>query len=114
MVSVTGDLAGISLNTNDDTNKAIGYQQTALDALGQEGNKKARRTGLLLGLLDHVGRSETKLWCPEEDSNLHSLRNTDLNRARLPIPPSGQRAADLSGREPAVNAHFNPKCDCES
>jgi hypothetical protein len=29
-------------------------------------------------------------WCPEEDSNLHTLRHTDLNRARLPIPPSGQ------------------------
>ena len=30
------------------------------------------------------------IWCPEEDSNLHTLRHTDLNRARLPIPPSGQ------------------------
>ena len=29
------------------------------------------------------------IWCPEEDSNLHTLRHTDLNRARLPIPPSG-------------------------
>ena len=29
------------------------------------------------------------VWCPEEDSNLHTLRHTDLNRARLPIPPSG-------------------------
>ena len=39
-------------------------------------------------------RSYKKIkWCPEEDSNLHSLRNTDLNRARLPIPPSGQRAS---------------------
>ncbi len=28
-------------------------------------------------------------WCPEEDSNLHTLRHTDLNRARLPIPPPG-------------------------
>jgi ribonuclease R len=28
-------------------------------------------------------------WCPEEDSNLHTFRHTDLNRARLPIPPSG-------------------------
>ncbi len=30
-----------------------------------------------------------EFWCPEEDSNLHTLRHTDLNRARLPIPPSG-------------------------
>ena len=29
-------------------------------------------------------------WCPEEDSNLHGFHHTDLNRARLPIPPSGQ------------------------
>ena len=29
------------------------------------------------------------LWCPEEESNLHALRHTDLNRARLPIPPPG-------------------------
>src|SRR5450759_3898482 len=33
-------------------------------------------------------------WCPEEDSNLHTLRHTDLNRARLPIPPSGLRFAE--------------------
>ena len=32
----------------------------------------------------------SEAWCPEEDSNLHTLRHTDLNRARLPIPPSGQ------------------------
>jgi hypothetical protein len=29
------------------------------------------------------------VWCPGEDSNLHALRHTDLNRARLPIPPPG-------------------------
>lgn len=33
-------------------------------------------------------------WCPEEDSNLHALRHTDLNRARLPIPPSGHGLVD--------------------
>ena len=40
-------------------------------------------------------------WCPEEDSNLHTLRHTDLNRARLPIPPSGQAMILAEG------AHFN-------
>ena len=30
-------------------------------------------------------------WCPGEDSNLHGLHHTDLNRARLPIPPPGPR-----------------------
>src|SRR3569832_2280251 len=33
---------------------------------------------------------ERKPWCPGEDSNFHDLRHTDLNRARLPIPPPGQ------------------------
>ena len=32
----------------------------------------------------------TEKWCPGKDSNLHALRHTDLNRARLPIPPPGQ------------------------
>ena len=40
-------------------------------------------------------------WCPEEDSNLHTLRHTDLNRARLPIPPSGQAMNLAEGK------HFN-------
>ena len=49
---------------------------------------------VLMTFLDakkEVGRLRDLLhiWCPEEDSNLHTLRHTDLNRARLPIPPSG-------------------------
>src|SRR5690606_28661207 len=31
------------------------------------------------------------LWCPGEDSNLHTLRHMDLNHARLPIPPPGHK-----------------------
>ena len=31
----------------------------------------------------------SSLWCPEQDLNLHSFRNTHLKRARLPIPPPG-------------------------
>ena len=27
--------------------------------------------------------------CPEQDSNLHTLRHTHLKRTRLPIPPPG-------------------------
>ena len=46
----------------------------------------------LLSVLKRKGQLALALliWCPEEDSNLHTLRHTDLNRARLPIPPSGQ------------------------
>ena len=45
----------------------------------------------------------SSFWCPEEDSNLHTLRHTDLNRARLPIPPSGQAMFLAEG------AHFIAK-----
>ena len=31
----------------------------------------------------------SNFWCPGEDSNLHGLLHTDLNRARLPVPPPG-------------------------
>src|SRR5258706_14073368 len=30
-------------------------------------------------------------WCPGPDSNWHGLLHTPLKRARLPIPPPGQR-----------------------
>ena len=30
-----------------------------------------------------------KMWCPEEDSNLHASRRCYLKAVRLPIPPSG-------------------------
>lgn len=33
-------------------------------------------------------------WCPGKDSNLHASRHTDLNRARLPIPPPGHWRGD--------------------
>jgi hypothetical protein len=40
-----------------------------------------------------IADKSVEAWCPEEDSNLHTLRHTDLNRARLPIPPSGHKIA---------------------
>ncbi len=38
----------------------------------------------------------SSLWCPEQDLNLHSFRNTHLKRARLPIPPPGHLVEFLS------------------
>ena len=42
-------------------------------------------------------------WCPEQDLNLHSFRNTHLKRARLPIPPPGHLVAfhlsELGGKK---------------
>src|SRR5690606_31150594 len=35
------------------------------------------------------------IWCPGEDSNLHTLRHMDLNHARLPIPPPGHNVVCL-------------------
>jgi hypothetical protein len=50
--------------------------------------QNADRAICAVGVLKELCSS--KVWCPEEDSNFHTLRYTDLNRARLPIPPSGQ------------------------
>ncbi len=36
-----------------------------------------------------------KFWCPRRDSNPHTRRHMDLNHARLPIPPRGQRRTTL-------------------
>lgn len=50
--------------------------------------KKPGEPGFL-NVFRQLKLSKTGNWCPEEDSNLHASRHTDLNRARLPIPPSG-------------------------
>ena len=79
-----------------------------------EKQKKARKTGLLVVLLDLVGRPKARVWCPGKDSNLHALRHTDLNRARLPIPPPGQVCGPhVCGRSACVNAKMRvPTGDC--
>src|SRR6266566_6126812 len=58
-------------------------------------------------------------WCPWPESNQHSLRNSILSRARLPVPPQGHsratgemsrgpaKRADYSGRRSAVNPRHN-------
>ena len=33
-------------------------------------------------------------WCPWPESNQHSLRNSILSRARLPVPPQGPRVGE--------------------
>src|SRR4051812_22835370 len=58
-------------------------------------------------------RAETSYWCPWPESNQHSLRNSILSRARLPVPPQGPpdiglkaavaKPAEYSGRPRWVN-----------
>src|SRR5258708_9084823 len=37
-------------------------------------------------------------WCPWPESNQHSLRNSILSRARLPVPPQGPPDTGQGGR----------------
>src|SRR5258707_6253564 len=56
---------------------------------------------------------EKRFWCPWPESNQHSLRNSILSRARLPVPPQGPsdlglgaavaKPAEYSGQFLAVN-----------
>lgn len=50
-------------------------------------------------------RNSVQEWCPWPGSNQHSLRNSILSRARLPIPPQGPLfgRADYSDRQGVVN-----------
>src|SRR4029077_350741 len=42
-------------------------------------------------------------WCARVESNHHSFRNTDLNRARLPIPPRARsEASGAVGDKPST------------
>ena len=43
-----------------------------------------------------ITKPATEAWCPRRDSNPHTLRHMDLNHARLPIPPRGQRRRNYS------------------
>jgi hypothetical protein len=38
-------------------------------------------------------------WCPWPESNQHSLRNSILSRARLPVPPQGPSVSQSQPRE---------------
>src|SRR5258708_505427 len=40
-----------------------------------------------------MSRYEKSFWCPWPESNQHSLRNSILSRARLPVPPQGPSEA---------------------
>src|SRR5947207_12913423 len=77
--------------------------------------KRLRRTRFTFDLawLRHAKPERRSAWCPWPESNQHSLRNSILSRARLPIPPQGlighrpegevAKPAEYSGRALPVN-----------
>src|SRR3954467_12930146 len=52
---------------------------------------------------DRKGRLLNDGWCPWPGSNQHSLRNSILSRARLPIPPQGLCRGRYHGTGMVVN-----------
>jgi hypothetical protein len=51
--------------------------------------------------------ADTVPWCPWPESNQHSLRNSILSRARLPIPPQGLFATLAGTGEVAKPAEYS-------
>ena len=77
----------IDQHTNENTNKIAGYQQTPLDAIGQEGSKNPRFSRILRYLLEFAGRSGMRVWCPGPESN---QRHADFQSAALPTELPGR------------------------
>jgi hypothetical protein len=57
----------------------------ALASLGYAGHASPFRSCVAAPRVARKGEA----WCPWPESNQHSLRNSILSRARLPIPPQG-------------------------
>ena len=69
---------------------------------GQDWNIKEKR----FCVFAHFELLAKSLWCPEQDLNLHSFRNTHLKRARLPIPPPGHLVAFFESKRRRLNVFF--------
>jgi hypothetical protein len=82
-----------ALHTRVADRKRLGMDGAALRLRDQSQNEKRPHRGPVRALSRNPKINQERSignWCPEEDSNLHNFRYTDLNRARLPIPPSGR------------------------
>src|SRR6476661_5108 len=53
----------------------------------------------------------TIIWCRWRESNPHSLRNTILSRARLPVPPHGHASANRRSNFNEPNLFGKPGLD---
>ena len=60
---------------------------------------QASLSSFFLELKSCAQRHSFDRWCPWPESNQHSLRNSILSRARLPVPPQGPSVA---GRMPGA------------
>ena len=54
-------------------------------------------------------RKSVQEWCPWPESNQHSLRNSILSRARLPIPPQGPTGPSPEGEGVLKRAEYSSR-----
>jgi hypothetical protein len=71
---------------SEDKIRIVGSNDNIRSTLGPEGQPTPRV------------RKSVQEWCPWPESNQHSLRNSILSRARLPIPPQGRSDAGPGGQ----------------
>ena len=85
---------------------------------GTFGERRCPVRDTVAGQWDCAGRNRSEIngpedgWCPWPGSNQHSLRNSILSRARLPIPPQGRRGPEpgtVAARYNAASPPVNPR-----
>lgn len=65
--------------------RIIGSNDNLRSAIGPEGDPKPAAV-----------HNSVQKWCPQPESNQHTLRYLILSQARLPVPPWGQRAGIIA------------------
>lgn len=91
-------------DTNKNTNKSSGWDRIRTNG---DGHRCTRKRLFFKGFRVLRGRLRTlwngleqPSWCPWPESNQHSLRNSILSRARLPVPPQGPSTGTGQKRPP--------------
>ena len=78
----------------------VGLRQATTKCLKTKGRSSRITPAALFG--------ETR-WCGGEDSNFHGLPHSDLNAARLPIPPPPRQGERRRGPSPQGGLHVTPR-----